>query len=148
MNSQNTSIKFSINNWEYLYSFKAAIERKQQAKGNSLTIAGSIRSATLTDHQDTPILIELINVHGTQDYQTNTSGEAILGILRHHDQRLHTQITIDNDVFEELRKNLMEYADIDGIHIVVSIELEGSPNINTSHTMNILDIKYAMKGDA
>lgn len=147
MNNQNTSIKFSINNWEYLYSFKAAIERKQQAKGNTLTITGSIRSTTLTDHQDTPILIELINVHGIPDYQTNPSGEAILGILRHHNQRLHTQITIDDDVFEEFRKNLMEYADIDGIHIIVSIELEGKPNISTSQIMNILDVKYAMKGD-
>jgi len=147
MKNQNTSIKFSINSWDHLYSLKAAIERKQQTKGKTLTIAGSIRNTSLTDQQDTPILIELKNVHGSPQYQTNKSGDSILGILHYQDQHLHTQLSIDDQVFEEFRKNLMEYADIEGIHIVVSIELEGIPDIYTNSAMNILDLKYAMKGD-
>ncbi|MCW8956983.1 MAG: hypothetical protein OQL09_08875 [Gammaproteobacteria bacterium] len=146
--SNNSIITFPINSWNHLYSLKAAIEHKQQSKGKVLAIVGSIRNTPLTQRQDTPIFIELLNVHGSPNYQTNTSGEIILGTLHYQDQGLKTQLSIDDEVFEEFRKNLMEYGDIEGIHIVVSLELEGNPDIATRQTMNILDLKYAMKGDA
>lgn len=147
MKSDNTRINFSINSWDHLYSLKAAIEKRQQEKGKTLTIAGNLRNNPMTDHQDTPILIALKNVQGTPEYQTNPSGETILGCLRYQHQQLQTELAIDDAIFEELRKNLMEYSDIDGIHIVISIKLEGKPDINTRQAMNILDLTYAMKGD-
>ena len=148
MNNDNTIIKFSVNSWNHLYSLKSAIERKQNAKGKFLTIIGNIRNNPLTAHQDTPILIEFINLNGTPKYQTSLSGNLILGNLDYINGQFQTLLSLDDDVFEELRKNLMEYTTIEGIHIIVSLELEGQPDIDGNQDMNIIDLQYAMKGDA
>lgn len=145
--SSNTNITFFINSWDHLYSLKSAIERKHQATGKTLSIKGRIRDNAFTQHQDTAITIDFINTHGNVDYPVNTFNNPILGTMQYQNQQLHTQLTIDDAVFEELRKNLMEYSDIEGIHIAVRIELEGEPDINAMEKINILDLTYAMKGD-
>lgn len=148
MKDEITILKFSINSWSHLYSLKAAIERQHRARGNRLSIEGNIRNNPLNDHRDTPILIEFSNVQGTPDYETNTSGELVLGLLNKLDGKFLAQLSVDDEVFEELRKNLMEFGDIDGIHIVISLELEHNPDNSINQALNILDLKYAMKGDA
>ena len=148
MKDDNTILKFSINSWNHLYSLKAAIERQYNGRGNLLSIEGNIRNNPLNDHRDTPILIKFRNVQGKPDYETNSSGGLILGVLNNLDGQLQAQLSVNDDVFEELRKNLMEFGDIDGIHIVVSIELENKLDNNINQPLNILDVKYAMKGDA
>lgn len=148
MKNDNTTINFSINSWQHLYSLKAAIERKQQAAGSTLTIQGVIRNTPLTEHQDTPILITFNKARGIPTYQTDSSGKIILGKLHYQNQCLTTELAIDDEIFNELKKNLLEYGEIDGIHIVVSLELESEARINSNQEINILDLKYAMKGDA
>jgi len=148
MNDDTTTIKFSINSWNHLYSLKSAIEHKEHAKGKFLTIKGSLRNNPLIALKDTPISIEFINIDGTPEYKTNLSGDIILGNLQYQDGQLQTTLPLDDEVFEELRKNLMEYSDIDGIHIIVSLALESQPDIHSDQGMNILDLTYAMKGDA
>lgn len=148
MKYDTTTLKFSINSWNHLYSLKSAIERKEHAKGKFLAIKGSLRNNPLIAHKDTPILIEFINIDGTLEYETSLSGDTILGNLHYQDDQFQTTLSLDDEVFEELRKNLMEYNDIDGIHIIVSLVLEGQPDIYSDQGMNIIDLTYAMKGDA
>ena len=62
---------------------------------------------------------------------------------------LSADINVDKGVFEELRKNLMEYADIEGIHIMVTIGvvLNDNETWKNDQDLNIIQFDYAMKGD-
>jgi len=148
MKSNHTNIKFSIDRWEHMYSLKAAIERKNDATGNKLCLQGTIHNSTLPNHPETPVLIELSNVHELPTYPINKSDELILGTLNYQNHKFHSQLSVNGEIFNELKKNLIEYGNIDGIHIVVNIELEGAPEYNEQQHINILNLTYAMKGDA
>ena len=73
--------------------------------------------------------------------------QIILGQL-FRDDTLHTNIQIDAPVFAELRKNLVEYIGIEGIHIVVTIGLKLPANGWPQKTAaDIVQLDYAMTGD-
>jgi len=147
--TQVKTIKFSINNWNHLYSLEQAISRDKQSTGKELTIFGEIRNEDILDNKDTPIHITFYQVSGTPEYYKTEDNQLILGKIKRLENKLESRLPVNADVFEELRKNLMEYADIDGIHIVVSIGLildQQNWLVDTQQAMVKLD--YAMKGDA
>ena len=142
-------LKFSVNNWNHLYSLEQAILRSEAATGKHLSIEGNIRNNAFLDNQDTAVSINFYQIEGTPEYTKNKNGQMVLGKLTHQQDGLFTHLPVSEKVFEELRKNLMEYADIDGIHIVVTIGVESTDNqwANTDK-LNILKLDYAMRGDA
>ena len=82
------------------------------------------------------------------DFPRLNSGEHILGSMTLLDQQLSTQICVERSIFEELRKNLMEYADIEAIHIIVTLEiLSENDSWRNGEQLNIIQLDYAMKGD-
>lgn len=141
--------KFSINNWGHLYSLEHAIARAEKATGKTLSIEGTVRNADLLDNKDLPIKISFNQVDGIPEYQQTSDSRLVLGQLKKEQDKLSCTLPVDDKVFEELRKNLMEYADIDGIHIVVTIGiLIGTDSWPTDTTVDIVKLDYAMKGDA
>ena len=148
-NTQSHTIKFSINNWNHLYSLEQAINRAEEATGKNLGIQGKIRNQDILDGKDSNISINFHQVDNIPDYQQLDSGQLVLGEMQRRDDGLYCDLAVDDRVFEELKKNLMEYADIDGIHIVVSIGLLLTDNkwlVNES--VDIVKLDYAMRGDA
>lgn len=142
-------IKFSVNNWDHLYSLEQAILNDEYNTGKTLSITGMIRNENFLTNIDTPIHITLNQVNGTPKYKRCADGQIILGKLRHHDDKLDCSIPVSENVFNELRKNIMEYADIDGIHIIVNLGLILNQNIFPIDTeLSIIKLDYAMKGDA
>lgn len=142
------TIKFSINSWSHLYSLEQAIERAEQATGKHLSINGIIRKEPLFNDKDTPITISFDQVDGIPDYRTHEQHK-VLGQITYDKGNLMCSLPVDERVFEELRKNLMEYADIDGIHIVIILGLIlQNDNWPQNTSADIIKLDYAMRGDA
>ena len=142
-------ISFSVNNWIHLYSLEQAIQKQQQMTGGSLSIHGNIRNCELLQDQDTAIEITFNKVTDTPQYESSNTQTIILGNITRQENKISSSLPVEEHVFEELRKNLMEYADIDGIHIVVTLgvllEDEQWP---VNKTAKLVKLDYAMKGDA
>jgi len=149
MNSVTHSLSFSINNWEHLYSLQTAILHNRQRSGRSLSIKGRILNHPLFNQQDTAIVIQFLQTDEPPVYATARNQQPLLGLLNYAGQQLSCEIAVDRQVFEELRKNLLEYADIDGIHIMLSLgiicEQETWPE---NSALELVQLDYAMKGDA
>lgn len=160
-------IKFSINNWDHLYSLQQAVAHNNQLTGRTLGIRGSVKNSAFLNHLDTGISITFVQLDSTPDYPLkklpantadDTSGMPVLGTMTLSKQQLSTEISVDRNIFEELRKNLMEYADIEGIHIMVtlglcdesehSVELPEEAVWAENQSLEIVQLDYAMKGDA
>ncbi len=142
-------LKFSVSHWEHLYSLQQAIDKAEQASGKRLEIQGQIRNENLLNQQDTPVFIRFYQVDDTPQYTHNEKGQIVLGTMLRNREGLHCQLPVDHRVFEEMRRNMMEYADIDGIHIVVSIGLElDGDSWPMEQTADIVSLDYAMRGDA
>ncbi len=147
-----THMRFSIEHWDHLYSLHRAIQHNQQWTGRRLQIKGQIRNQTLLEHQDTPIQISFLQSDQPPQYPElsidNTVYPVLADICR-EDEHISVEIPVDRMVFEELRRNLMEYADIDGIHIMVSICVaHPSTSWAIGQTLPLLELDYAMRGDA
>ena len=144
-----TQLRFSVSNWAHLYSLQQAILRAEKASGKTLSIHGKIRDASVLDNEDTPITVDFYQVDGTPNYSSDAHDQLVLGQMRRHPDGLHTALPVDASVFEEMRRNLMEYADIDGIHIIVSIGLRlANGNWPMQQSVDIIQLDYAMRGDA
>lgn len=143
------NLRFSVSQWQHLYSLQQAIQHAEQGTGKTLSITGKILNEPLLENQDTPVHIQFRQVEGTPEYQINLHNAMVLGQMQRTSQGLLSQLPVDARVFEELRRNLMEYADLDGIHIVVNlgIELDGA-TWPMDLQANILQLDYAMRGDA
>ncbi|TNF39085.1 MAG: hypothetical protein EP315_00300 [Gammaproteobacteria bacterium] len=143
------TIKFSINNWQHLYSLEQAIRQAQQVSGNHLSIEGTLRNEPLFNQQDIHIKIDFQQVRDTPDYATGPHGQIILGEMLYSGDTLSCSMPIDENVFSELRKNLVEYAGIDGIHIVVTMGLLlDTPIWPIDTSRPVVQLDYAMRGDA
>ncbi len=142
------TIKFSINSWTHLYSLEQAVLHAEESSGKSLRIEGTIRKELLSGDQDFSVRIRFDQVSGIPNYQRTESGDLLLGQLIRSNEKLEADLPVDENVFEELRKNLMEYADIDGIHIVVTIGLQIGDQLANNQSANIVKLDYAMRGDA
>ena len=113
-------ISFSVSNWIHLYSLEQAIQ-KQHMSGASLSINGKIRNCELLANQYTPIDITFNKAIDFPQYPLTDSQAIVLGTITQQENKITSSLPVDEDVFNELRKNLMEYADIDGIHIIVTL---------------------------
>ena len=146
-------LNFSINNWEHLYSLQKAIAHNKQLTGRHLSISGQLHNNDFLGTIKTDINIHFIQTETPPEYFENQYGEYILGIMKLSDDKLFTEIKVDINVFEELRKNLMEYADIEGLHIMVKLEVVsenetcGNKTWQKDEDLNIIQLDYAMKGD-
>lgn len=148
------ALSFPINNWSHLYSLQQAISHNNQLTGRKLSINGRILNQSFLQNQDTKVSINFLQVNETPEYpQVEPPGHDsftnILGSMQFTEQHLTTEIAIDRGVFEELRKNLMEYADIEGIHIMITLGvLADSDCWKNNQSLSIVQLDYAMKGDA
>jgi len=143
------SLTFSVNNWEHRYSLQQAITHNQQFTGNKLTISGTLRGQAFLNNIETDIELSFLKTETIPEYPVNGSAEYILGELSPINNRLLADIKVDKHVFEELRKNLMEYADIEGIHIMLVLGIDYSKNQwQDDDRLPIIQLDYAMKGDA
>ena len=143
------SLTFSVNNWEHRYSLQQAITHNQQFTGNKLSISGTLRQQAFLNNLETEIELRFLNTENTPDYPVNDSGEYILSELNTINNKLFAEIKVDNRVFEELRKNLMEYGDIEGIHIMVILGIDyNKTQWQNPDPLPLIQLDYAMKGDA
>ena len=115
------TLSFPINNWGHLYSLQKAISHNDQLTGRTLSINGRILGQDFLQNNDTNVSIHFLQEDVTPDYPVTDSGLHKLGVMKYSEQLLEADIKIDRNVFEELRKNLMEYADIEGIHIMITL---------------------------
>jgi len=142
-------LSFSINNWGHLYSLQQAISHNQQLTGRELTISSRVLNKPFLKHHDTPVIIKFLQVDQSPNYSITKDGTHVLGQMLLTNKSLETSIQVDRNVFEELRKNLMEYADIEGIHIIISLGLlSNNDHWQDGETLDIVKLDYAMKGDA
>jgi len=143
------TLSFSINNWGHLYSLQQAISHNNQLTGRELTINSKILNKPFLNNHDTPIMIKFLQVEKIPDYPTIDANTHVLGNMLFTNNKLESSIQVDRNVFEELRKNLMEYADIEGIHIIVTIGILSNNNHwQEGEELEIIKLDYAMKGDA
>ncbi|VAW64282.1 hypothetical protein MNBD_GAMMA09-1376 [hydrothermal vent metagenome] len=153
------TLKFSINNWQHLYSLQQAVLHNSQRTGRTLCIDARVVNCAFLNHKDSDISIKFIQLENAPDYplkstSPNTPGLPVLGSIVLSQQMLSTEIQVDRAVFEELRKNLMEYADIDGIHIIITLGLffeataQENDLWNEGQSLEIMQLDYAMKGDS
>lgn len=141
--------KFSINNWQHLYSLQLAIDHNQQLTGSSLSIQGSIINQVFLHNKTTDISIGFAMLDAVPEYPMLNNDTYQLGLLEYSSLKLSTNIQIDRKVFDELRKNLMEYADIEGIHIVVTMGIIlDEKHCTDNKSYPIVQFDYAMKGDS
>ena len=141
-------ISFSVNNWIHLYSLEQAIQKQQQMTGGSLSIHGNIRNCELLNNQDMVIEITFNKVTDTPQYESTDTQSIILGGISRQKNKISSSLAVDEHVFEELRKNLMEYADIDGIHINVTLGILLDDNQwPVNKPIKLVKLDYAMKGD-
>ena len=143
------TLRFPVSNWNHLYSLQQAITYNNMLTGRTLEIKGRILNQAFLQHKDTPISILFAQVDSTPNYPVIQSGQHELGLIQNNQQQLSAQIQVDRQVFEELRKNLMEYADIEGIHIMITLGLlSNKPTWQENSALQIVQLDYAMKGDA
>lgn len=142
------NIKFSINNWGHLYSLQQAISHNKQLTGRKLSITGRIPNSTFLNKVDTPICIDFFQTDSPPSYTLINQDTYELGTINLQNQQITSRIMLDRNVFEEMRKNLMEYGDIEGIHIIVSLDLlSDEPIWEDDIALQIVQLDYAMKGD-
>lgn len=140
-----TTIRFPLNTWQHLYSLQQAVQQSGNFSGNQLLVNGVIRNEALFDQRDIPVQIAF-SQSATPQYKMTADNQIILGQL-FRDDTLHTEIQIDAPVFAELKKNLVEYIGIEGIHIVVTLGLKLPDNGWQQKTAaDIVQLDYAMKG--
>jgi len=143
------TLSFPANNWSHLYSLQQAISHNKQQTGRKLSIRGRILNQPFLQNIDTKISIDFNQVEQTPDYPLINPDLYELGLMTFKPHQLETNIKIDRRVFEELRKNLMEYADIEGIHIMITLGLlSNSEHWQIDETLQIVQLDYAMKGDS
>ena len=139
------AVRFSVTQWQHLYALHQAISQAELLQAHKLDVSGTLRNHVLFDNRDTAIALRFYQVDGVPDYRRDEQGRMILGQLDMTETGLYAELPVDARVFEELRKNLVEYADIDGIHIMVNIGLL----LEERHwPADILTLEYAMRGDA
>jgi len=142
-------LTFPVNTWSHLYSLQQAISRNDQLTGRKLTINSRVLNQPFLQHIDTLISIDFTQVDLAPDYPVLDSGLHEIGIMNFKENKLESNIKIDRSVFEELRKNLMEYADIEGIHIMITLGLlSNSEHWLSGEALQIVQLDYAMKGDS
>jgi|GEM_PF-1892995 len=142
------NLSFSVNNWNHLYSLQAAVQHNQQGTGRSLSIQGRLLNQAFLQHQDTPVSIRFVQSDQPPQY-AREQDQLVLARMQRTPDGLSCEIAVDRGVFEELRKNLMEYADIEGIHIMVSLGLlSDQAEWPDQESLPLLELNYAMKGDA
>ncbi|MCW8855708.1 MAG: hypothetical protein OQK76_02470 [Gammaproteobacteria bacterium] len=142
-------INFSVNNWLHLYSLEQAVQKERQMSGGSLSIYGNLRNCELLDGQDLPVEIVFNRAVNAPRYESTNNEMIILGNITRAEDKVTSTIPVDEYIFEELRKNLMEYADIEGIHIIVTLGiLLDDDHWPANKTVKLVKLDYAMKGDA
>lgn len=142
-------LKFSINGWTHLYSLQQAILHNQQHTGRTLGIKGRVIGNAFLNQLDTDISLSFLQAENAPEYPVIDGKNLSLGLISLSNNLIQTAISVDRQVFEELRKNLMEYADIEGIHIIVTLGLLSSEASWKSDTsLHLIQLDYAMKGDA
>ena len=143
------ALSFSINNWDHLYSLQQAIAHNNQLTGRKLNLRGRVLNQPFLRNHDTNISIDFVQVENKPVYPLIDTDTHELGKMTLSDQQLATCIEVDRAVFEELRKNLMEYADIEGIHIMINLGLLcDTEHWHEGETLKIVQLDYAMKGDS
>jgi len=148
-NSNIKTLKFSINGWTHLYSLQQAIQHNLQQTGRTLSINGRIIGNVFLNQQDSDISIVFLQSGNTPKYTAINDSTYELASIKRTDKNIHSEVMVDKQVFEELRKNLMEYADIDGIHIIVTLGILNEDDVWPEDTnLSLVQLDYAMKGDA
>lgn len=141
--ADNLVLKFPINQWQHLYSLARAIRHDEALAAEQLMIQGECANPHLFGGERKDLALHFFPVNEIPAYESLPDGSVILGQLVMEDDQLVSHLGVSRKVFDELLKNLREYADIEGIHIMVSITARALPD-----SLNILDVEYAMRGDA
>ena len=142
-------IQFPVNNWSHLYSLERAIINAEQASGNQLSIHGRALNNDYLERKDTEIKIDFYQINATPSYSLSNDQIMILGQITRQQDGLNCELQLDSRVFNELKKNLLEYADIDGIHIMVTLGiLDDAEHWATGTSKPLVKLDYAMRGDS
>lgn len=148
-------LKFPINQWKHLYSLEQAVKHAVDDTGRRLMIDGSCPSVAFFDNQKLLFELTLVNVADYPDYRQTSTGDRVLSELTlslndEGEALLSGEMQLDNQVFEELRKNILEYSLIDGIFIEMQLTVLWPDNITTpadvtNNNIDMLSLHYAMR---
>ena len=126
-----------------------AIQHNHQHTGRNLSIEVRIVGNAFLNQHASEISICFLQTDNTPKYKLIDESTLELAPIKLSNKNLHTEVTVDKPVFEELRKNLMEYADIDGIHIIVTLSVLRKDYIWQYKTpLCLVQLDYEMKGNA
>jgi len=143
------TLKFPVNQWQHLYSLAKAIQHDENLAAEKLIIHGETTNPALLNGKRKQLELCFYPVTNIPAYQRLDDGNIIVGQLSLQQEPLLAQLAVSQPVFDEMVKNLREYADIEGIHIMVKITLRADTgDTSTMDTIDILDVEYAMRGDA
>jgi len=142
-------VKFPINRWKHLYSLEQAILHASNDTGRRLIIDGSCPVVDFLDNQKLNFILTLVNVTQYPQYRKLHGDQRVLASLRYDEkaQRLKGEMQVDNQVFEELRNNIIEYSAIDGIFIEATLGLrfERDKMPVEADEIEMIAFEYAMR---
>ena len=141
-------LQFPVVDWLHLYALHEAIEHHNQLDGKQLSLHGVVRNNPLLNHHDCKITLSF-QQSDSPCYERDENQHTILGQLHLKSGQLTARFQVSESIFEEMRKNLVEYSDIEGIHIMVEIGiLAQADRLVENSEVNIYTLQYAMRGDA
>ncbi len=142
-------VKFPINRWKHLYSLEQAILHASEDTGRRLIIDGSCPVVDFLDNQKLDFELTLVNVTQYPQYRKLHGDQRVLASLRYDEKTrsLKGEMQVDNQVFEELRNNIIEYSAIDGIFIEATLGLrfERDKMPVEGEEIEMIAFEYAMR---
>lgn len=137
------TLKFSVDSWAHLYSLTLAVQKNSRNSGRSLSISGCFQHADFSDAGESDICIKFVHVDESPGYKIDEN-QLVFAELEKNKNVFSAEIMVAESVFLELKRNLIEYADIEGIHMIFNLKIFLSED---NPAMKIIDLEYAMKGD-
>ena len=144
---QEYTCSFPVNRWRYNYSLEKAVALERTEADASILIEGEISANE--EHDTVAVRIQLERYQSAPDYTTSENGKYVLGHCnsRDSDAGITASITlpVNQAVFSELMKNLVEYSGIDGILIQVSLGLDASTGKVFTGLQPVTRFDYALR---
>lgn len=142
-------VKFPINRWKHLYSLEQAILHASEDTGRQLIVDGASPSVECLSNQKLNFELCLVNVSQYPQYRKLHGGQMVLATLVYDEEKqiLTGEMQIDNEVFDELRNNIIEYSGIDGIFIEATLGLRfpAIEELVTGAEVKMVSFEYAMR---
>ncbi len=138
---------FPVNRWRYNYSLEQAVALERTEADASIFIEGEISANE--EHDAVAVRIQLERYQSTPEYTASENGKFVLGHCESSasESGIQASITlpVNQAVFSELMKNLVEYSGIDGILIQASLGLDTGNGKVFTGSQPVTRFDYALR---